>query len=565
MSEQQRSSQSSVHSTDYDIIISGYGPAGATIANLMGKRGYSVAVIDQFEAIFDKPRAITADQEVMRVFQEIGLADEINASSTPHPGTDFVGMDGQVIKRFYPAPPPNQLAWEPTWMFVQPELEATLRKGVARFDNVTELLGHQLVRHEKRGDGVKVELLRLSDQQTVNLTGRYLLSCEGANSPIRLRENASVEDLAFDEWWIVVDMWIRGPIELPERCVQYCRPSRPGTYIVGPDNLRRWEMKMLPGEDPQEFMKDPALVMKALSSFVDTTHLELCRIAVYRFHAVVVDDWRFDRVFLLGDSAHQMPPFLGQGLCAAVRDAVNLAWKIDGVERQGYSQRILDTYGHERKKHVRTVVGHAKSFGLIIGELDEAKARKRDEELGELLASGKSETVRQKFIPGLETGALARNADGSLLTGAGDLFVQPWVRQGDDWTRMDEVMPCGFWIATTPDMPTHEWSQSPAWRQMNGRTVVVHDNEFTAPKNGDPQVLHVEEQGALFTDWLKQYNGVAVLVRPDHYVYGVAHSVQELKTLIDGAAKDLFDQPKPESDLSHGVMDARAALAQVSA
>lgn len=55
-----------------------------------------------------------------------------------------------------------------------------------------------------------------------------------------------MEDLAFDEWWVVVDMWIRGPVELPERCVQYCRPSRPGTYIVGPGDLRRWEMKLLP-------------------------------------------------------------------------------------------------------------------------------------------------------------------------------------------------------------------------------------------------------------------------------------------------------------------------------
>ena len=149
--------------TDYDIIISGYGPAGATIANLMGQKGYRVAVVDQFEAIFDKPRAITADQEVMRVFQEIGLADEINATASPHPGTDFVGLDGEVIKRFYPAPPPQQLSWEATWMFVQPELEATLRKGVARFSNVHELLGWQVTDHEKQDDRVQVRLRRMSD------------------------------------------------------------------------------------------------------------------------------------------------------------------------------------------------------------------------------------------------------------------------------------------------------------------------------------------------------------------------------------------------------------------
>ena len=527
--------------TDYDFIISGYGPAGATLANLLGQRGWRVAVIDQFEAVFDKPRAITADQEVMRVFQEIGLADAINASSSPHPGTDFVGLDGQVIKRFYPAPPPNQLAWEPTWMFVQPELEATLRKGVARFANVTELLGHQLVRHSHSDNCVRVDLRCLSDQRDFSITGGYLLACEGANSAVRQREQARVEDLAFDEWWIVVDMWIRGPVELPERCVQYCRPSRPGTYIVGPDNLRRWEMKILPGEDPQDFMRDSGKVLQALSSFVDTTHLELCRIAVYRFHAVVVDDWRFGRVFLLGDSAHQMPPFLGQGLCAAVRDAANLAWKIDAVERQGLSSRLLDTYGQERKKHVRTIVGHAKSFGLIIGELDEAAARQRDQELGNLLRSGQAETVRQKFIPGLETGLLARHADGSPYAGAGDLFVQPWVAQGTDWVRLDDRMPPGFWIATTPGAPAHIWSERPDWQRLGGRTVVIANDASADSGAGADGVLRVRERDGLFTHWLQQYSGMAVLVRPDHYVYGVARNVQDLDALVTRIAAELLE------------------------
>lgn len=526
--------------TDYDIIISGYGPAGATIANLMGQKGYRVAVVDQFEAIFDKPRAITADQEVMRVFQEIGLADEINATASPHPGTDFVGLDGEVIKRFYPAPPPQQLSWEATWMFVQPELEATLRKGVARFSNVHELLGWQVTDHEKQDDRVQVRLRRMSDGHTQTLIGRYLLSCEGANSQIRQREKGSIEDLAFDEWWMVVDMWIRGPIELPERCVQYCRPSRPGTYIVGPDNLRRWEMKILPGENPQDFMNDSGKVMQALSAFVDISNLELCRIAVYRFHAVVANDWRFDHVFLLGDSAHQMPPFLGQGLCAAIRDAVNLAWKIDGVERKGYSSRILDTYGQERKKHVRTVVGHAKTFGLIIGELDEAAARSRDQELKALLASGKSETVRQKFIPGLEVGALATKLDGTLAPGAGELFVQPWVQQGADWKRLDDVMPTGFWIATTGAIDSAMWRDLPAWRQMDGRTVAIHaTSQPHSHQNTD--TLQVVEREGLFARWMQERQAVAVLVRPDHYVYGIAQTQAQLQALIYSAANDLFD------------------------
>lgn len=544
---------------DYDIIISGYGPAGATIANFMGQKGYSVAIIDQFEGIFDKPRAITADQEVMRVFQELGLAEFINATSSPHPGTDFVGMDGEVIKRFYPAPPPQQLSWEATWMFVQPELEATLRQGVARFQSVHALLGCQVVHHEKLDDRVLVQVRNLKEKTERTIVGKYLLSCEGANSQIRLREQAAIEDLAFDEWWMVVDMWVRGPVELPERCVQYCRPSRPGTYIVGPDNLRRWEMKILPHENPQEFIQDSQKVMDALSSFVDTTHLELCRIAVYRFHAMVAQDWRFERVFLLGDSAHQMPPFLGQGLCAAIRDAANLAWKIDGVERHGYSPRVLDTYGQERKKHVRTIVEHAKNFGLIIGELDEEAARQRDRQLRELLLAGKAETVRQKFIPGLEVGALAQHSDGQLQSGAGELFVQPWVQSGKSWVRLDDVMPTGFWIVGNGDLNAQGWVDLPAWQQLKGRTAHIYCGDQALVAASDV-ALHLREREPLFTGWMQQKQALAVLVRPDHYVYGVARTLDELIALIHQAAADIFDYVDGDTLYSVGAKDIAVSV-----
>ena len=522
----------------FDILIIGYGPAGATTANLLGKRGYSVAVIDQSPAIYDKPRAITADQEVMRVFQECGLADIIAPTTVPHPGTDFVGVDGQVIKRFYPQPPPNQLAWEPTWMFVQPELEATLRQGVNRFDTVQVFLEHEYVCLMQDDAWATVTVRRLPDGAMLQMKARYVIACDGARSLVRQQMGSGIDDLGFDEWWIVVDAWLRGPVALPERCVQYCRPSRPGTYIVGPGDLRRWEIKMLPGETPEDFAEE-SQILKVLSSFVDIDALALCRTAVYRFHALVVEQWRFGRVFLMGDAAHQMPPFLGQGLCAAIRDAVNLVWKIDAVQRLGCTDALLDTYGQERTPHVRTIVSHAKSFGLIIGELDQTAARSRDTHLMELLASGKAETVRQKFIPGLDSGLIARDPSGQPTTGAGSLFVQPWI-SGEDGTctRLDDLTQPGFLLASNVVDAT-TWLDARTlqlWQRIEGQQLQIR----TPSSQGGPELGVLTERDGVFSAWLASLDAKVVLVRPDRYVYGAANNSQELQQMVLQLSQSLF-------------------------
>ena len=303
--------------TDVDVLISGYGPTGATLANLLGRRGHRVLVIDQAATIYDKPRAITADHEVFRVLQECGIAQEIAETTTPHPGTDYVGLQGQTIKRFYPAPPPNALGWEPSWMFVQPDLEAHMRKAVDKLPQVRSWLSHQLLDFAQDGKQVSARIRRLNDGSETTVRARYLVAADGASSLVRKQLASPIEDLAFDEWWVVVDAWINGPIDLPERCVQYCRPTRPGTYIVGPGTLRRWEIKLLPHEDPAHYRDHHEAVWRMLGEFADTRSLEHCRTAVYRFHALVVQEWRQGRVFLAGDAAHQMPPFWGKACAQA--------------------------------------------------------------------------------------------------------------------------------------------------------------------------------------------------------------------------------------------------------
>jgi 3-(3-hydroxy-phenyl)propionate hydroxylase len=524
-----------------DVIVAGYGPAGATIAGLLGRRGWRVAVLDQAAAIYDKPRAITADHEALRVMQEIGIADEVVAMSMPHPGTDYTGLEGQVIKRFYPGPD-EPLGWVQNWMFVQPELEATMRRAIQHMPSVQTLLQHQLLDVNQDADIVEARVRRLTDGTTHTLRARWLIAADGASSTVRKQFSPLIEDLAFDEWWLVVDVWVRGAVELPQRCTQYCRPSRPGTYIVGPGALRRWEIKMLPGETPQQF-QNHAKVWRVLGEFVDTSGLEHCRTAIYRFHALVVQQWRHGRVFLLGDAAHQMPPFLGQGLCAGVRDAFNLAWKLDAVMRGGAALKLLDTYTEERKRHVRTVVGHAKAFGLIIGELDEQAARERDKRLEADLISGRAETVRARFIPGLETGLIDYDTDGVPTPGAGELFLQPWVREaGSDWQRLDDVVGTNFAIVTTSgeSLGLLDEETNDRWKMLGGRLIRVRPS--TMPTVGDTcNGLLLEEREGLLSDWLNGLDALAALVRPDRYVYGVARSEEELRRLV----RELTDEICP--------------------
>ncbi len=522
---------------DVDILISGYGPTGATLASLLGQRGHSVLIMDQAASIYDKPRAITADQEVFRVLQECGMASEVAEMASPHPGTDYVGLEGQIIKRFYPAPPPNALGWEPSWMFVQPELEAVMRKAIDKIPHVRTSLAHQLIDFEQDHDGVTARILNLQESKEIKVRARYLLAADGASSLVRKQLAAPIEDLAFDEWWVVVDAWIHGPVELPQRCVQYCRPSRPGTYIVGPGNLRRWEIKLLPHEDPEFYRNHHEAVWRVLGEFTDTQHLAHCRTAVYRFHALVVQEWRQGRVFLAGDAAHQMPPFLGQGLCAGVRDASNLAWKLDAVLRGRSSDRLLDTYTIERKKHVRTVVGHAKSFGLIIGELDMQKARERDRALEEEIRSGRAETIRQRFIPGLEAGLIAHHTNGELAPAAGDLFIQPWVREADrvacgDWALLDDKTGAHFLVVLNSTKVLEEMSDE-AWRclkAIEGQCVVVQRAGSNATHSKKSLVF--EERDGLLSNWLDAHQAIAVIARPDKYVYGIASQVKDLEKML---------------------------------
>ncbi|MBW5433737.1 bifunctional 3-(3-hydroxy-phenyl)propionate/3-hydroxycinnamic acid hydroxylase [Bradyrhizobium canariense] len=502
----------------FDVLVSGCGPTGGVLSNLLAAQGLSVCVVERFPEVYPTPRAIVLDWEAMRTLQYCGVAHTLFPSTRPHPGTDFLGVDGEIIKLFDPAPPPYALGWPSTSTFVQPELEKMLRRALSLRANVTTKLGCTVTDFAEDSARVVVTIANNATGASETATATFLVGCEGANSEIRKRLGVNLEDYRFDEWWIVIDAWQLRDTDLPRKTTQYCWPSRPATYVVGPRNLRRWEIKLLAQESPAEF-DDPARVRAVMANYVDIRCFDIWRSATYRFAARVGDRWASRRVFLAGDAVHQMPPFLGQGLCAGLRDAFNLAWKLVLAQRHGGSDILLSTYETERKPHVAKVIQHAKEFGLIIGEMDEARARERDRILRAELREGRMTTTRQAFIPNLTNGILTND----LLSGS--LMVQPEVVISGRTRLMDDICPMAFlYVTANPAAQTWMEPHADAWRRIGGQRIVIQSSAEPVPDG----VVALVEAGDIFARWAAANDTAAVVVRPDRYVYATVQDENDL-------------------------------------
>lgn len=351
-----------------DIIVVGGGPVGVTAALLLAQRGFRVRVIERSTEIYDLPRAIGMDDEIQRVFQNAGLGDELRAITTPMIGAEFVRPDGErIVGVEMPPGAPWPLGHHPNVAYYQPTLESFLRRS-ASDAGVELLLGFTVGEVRQDNDGVDVDVTG-PDGSTEVYRARWLIAADGAASPIRKQLDIEFIDQGFDQGWLVLDVELKREVPtLPTWVQQICDPARPVTFVIGHANYRRWEFQLLPDEDPDEMVL-PDRVWELISPWLSPDDATLIRSVVYRFHATVADRMRSGRVFLAGDSAHQMPPFLGQGLCSGIRDAANLAWKLELVANGVAADELLDTYSVERLPHAADTVAHAVATGRLIDTL----------------------------------------------------------------------------------------------------------------------------------------------------------------------------------------------------
>jgi 3-(3-hydroxy-phenyl)propionate hydroxylase len=498
----------------FDVAIVGYGPVGALSALLLAERGLRVAVLERSREPVVLPRAVGLDGETMRAFQRIGLGEVVDAIVQPaRPNEQVCFTDSRRRPLFgLEIPAEGANGWRDVLFFDQPELEALLREQVARDDRIEVFLGREVVALEPGDDGVVLRSIEAPSEDWQVVRASFVLGCDGASSFVRRAMGVNWQSLGYDQDWLVVDI-VQGPnADLPLVTMQVCDPARLTTYVCVKDPNRRWEFQLREGETREEMLR-PQKIQELLRPWLPPEHYAIRRGAVYQFHAATADRWREGRIFLAGDAAHQTPPFLGQGLNAGFRDAVNLGWKIPLVHAGVCGDALLDSYAQERDAHARDLVEWAVAIGQLMETLAAREAGEPDPhpKVDRSAGYGQGRTA-----PPLRGGVLVDEQIGGEHP-VGALLRQPTVRAKDGAAcRLDELLGRGFAVV---GRKASDLRLGPAardvLRRLDGRTVSLDDLEIA--------------RGPM--DRLFDAHPAAV-VRPDRYVFGVVDEAWDLDRLV---------------------------------
>ncbi|SDC04303.1 flavoprotein hydroxylase [Raineyella antarctica] len=511
-----------MNDTMYDAVIVGAGPVGLSLGRMLGLNGHQVLILDRWPQPYPLPRAVHFDDEIGRIFQSMELTDQIKAVSEGVPDFyEWRNAEGETLVRIdWSGTGP--CGWPTASFFSQPQVEALLADAVEAMDNVTLMRAAEAVGIEERDDSVRVTLHSTQIGQTT-VDARFVVGCDGAKSFVREHLGTTMHDEGFFFDWLIVDVMPKDDVEWSPQNWQSCDPARPTTLVSGGPGRRRWEFMRLPGETRAQ-MNTPEKAWQLLEAWGRTPeNTELERHALYTFSARWAEKWNSGRLAIAGDAAHQMPPFAGQGMCSGLRDAANLAWKLDRVLRGESTQELLDTYTSERKAHLQHAIAMSVELGRVICVLDVEIAAERD---ARMLAGGAdpAKVLPISALPVLGEGVCAEDLGIPDLRGT--LAPQFPVDRDSRTDLLDDITGPGALLLVPGTMPAAD-QHDPALLDQLVR-LEVQPLAIAVTGSADLQ----DPTGA-WTDWFTQNRVAAVLIRPDHYIFGAVTDIAELSQLVD--------------------------------
>lgn len=498
---------------DADVAIVGYGPSGVIAASFLGKAGISTVVLEKDQDLYARARAVTVNDWSLRILQELGIAERVKQDMDIARSVTWKTHANALVFRLVPSP--DVLGHPPAMMIYQPEMEAVIRDNAAGYDSLDVRFGHSYTGLAQDADGVTLTATG-PDGAPYTLRVRYVLGADGGSSRVREDVGLAMVGSTRPRRWLVIDGEVLQPWPDCDELVFWSDPVRPVVDIPLAKGNHRWEIPLGPGESDADFDTEDRVWERLSQLGISRTDARVKGWAFYSHHVRHVDAWRKDRVVLVGDAAHLMPPWAGQGMQSGIRDAHNAAWKLAAICQGLADDALLDTVESERWPHVRMLTTMSQRLGQLVEADNRAFVRARNA-LGPVLMHvpganrillPRSSTIR--FAQGWVTGTPGRR------NALGRMIPQPNVfdRQGREH-RLDDLIGAGFIVLGTDDDPRNAMTelQVAAWTTMGARFVTVRPTFSTS----DDADVVIDATGALQA-WMKRFGARVLVVRPDRFV-----------------------------------------------
>jgi 2-polyprenyl-6-methoxyphenol hydroxylase-like FAD-dependent oxidoreductase len=349
------------------VIIVGGGPVGVALAIHLGMRGIDCALVETRTGMHRIPKGQNLTHRTLEHFYFWGLADDLRAARAMPPGYPIgeITAYGNLASAYWHAPAGRELVhdyyFQKNERLPQYRMEEVLRRKMATLPTVAARFGWSATRVEQDATGVRVTVAKEGSGQEEVWEADYVVGCDGGHSVVRREIGIGRAGTDFDQLMVLVVFRSRElHRELGKRF-----PERSIYRVMHPDLKGYWKFfgRIDVGEGFFFHAPVPAGTTRDNFDFLALLHeaagfkfaCEFDHVGFWELRVAVAERYQVGRAFIAGDAAHSHPPYGGFGLNNGLEDAVNLGWKLAARLHGWGGERLLSSYGEERRPIFREV------------------------------------------------------------------------------------------------------------------------------------------------------------------------------------------------------------------